>query len=237
MPFYRRRSGFRRRGGFRRPRAGYRRYRVYRRKFSRVGLARKQGTGRLRHYFKRSFTGTVNLQASIDNNPYLTGSQFTFQQLPNNSEFSSMFDNYKIHGIKFTWFRPAIANSASEMDHFVRLHTAIDYNDASTPSSINTLMEYDNYRVVALHDQYMTNGKYSRFWRPKIAKEIYRSTTTTAYEAQRPGFIDCNYLDVPHYGIKWALEVQDGQAPSPTQPADITFQYTITYYFSCGNTR
>lgn len=209
----------------------------YRKKFSRIStFARKQRQGRIRHYLKRSFTGTINLQAAIDANPHLVGSQFTLQQLPNYTEFTNLFDNYRIHAIKMTFFRPSVANSASEMDQLVRLHTAIDYDDAATPASINELMNYDNYQVIALRDQFMRNGKFSRFWRPRIVREVYRTAVSTAYEPARPKMLDCAYPDIPHYGIKWALEMQDAQPAAVTMPADMTLQYTITYYMSFGNT-
>lgn len=232
MAFFRsRRSG---------PRYGRRygkgRRKVYRKKFTRSGLARRQRTGRMRHYFKRSWTGTLTLDALISNNPYFVGSLFRLNQLPDYTEFKSLFDNYKIHAIKFTFFRPSIAQSSTEADQQVRLHTVYDYDDSSAPSTINELMQYDNYKVVTLKEQFMRNGKCTRFFKPRTLKEIYRGVASTGYQPQRSGVIDCQYDDVPHYGMKWALEMIDSNGAPVTMPADMTLQYTITYYMSFGKT-
>ena len=206
---------------------------MYRKKFTRSGVVRRQRTGRMRHYFKRSWLGSANVQTSITENPSFVGSLFRLNQVPDYTEFTNLFDNYKIHGIKMTFYRPSLSNSDA-LNTQVLLHTVYDYDDASAPSSVNQMVQYDNYKVVSLTNQFMKNGKVTRFFKPRTLTEVYRGPASTGYSPTTRGVFDTQYNDIPHYGLKWALEAIDSDGVPVTWPSDMTVRYQLTYYMSFG---
>lgn len=223
------------------------RARLYRRrKTSRMLKGRKRRINRNKlqrqiHKFKRTALIsqiTASKISGVQTN--IAGAyQFNLAQLPGVSEFSALFDQYKITGVKIS-FTPGTTQSVNNIldsnpgsssingsaMSFNRFHSAIDYDDSSTPSSEAQLMEYGS------HKSSPGNRTHSRFIRPKILQEVYRSALATSYRPISGQYIDMSTTDVPHYGLKVWCDAPD----SPTNCA-ITYNVYMTMYFTCKNTR
>lgn len=231
MAYYRRKR-FTRQTRFRRRRYGYR---PRKGKFTRAGVARRQRMGQLRHYFKRSVTYTIPLDTS-SSNPQFSASNFQLANLPSYTEFSALFDNYKIHAVKMDFFRPAIALGYG-IGPKLFLHTAVDYDDGNPPSNVTDLEQRPSYKVVDLGSIFSQKAKVTRYLKPKFLRMLYESGTTTGYQPSRAGIVDMADPTVPHYGLKWALQVIDEQGVSGTMPFAFALQISVTYYLSLGGVR
>ena len=236
------------------------RKRVYRRPgISRMPNANKVGI----HYFKRtvnavSDVGLVCLGAAsvsgsnrvdIVASAGLAGQTqygsmtyfFSIGSLPNVSEFTGLFDSYRIHKVVVkiipygtsadTSFPGAPNNSASQN---AILHYAIDHDDVGTPSSnesgIQTLQQYNSYKTRRL----VGGRPISIVIKPRYATPAYQTSTFSAYtEGNRRTWLDCAYSQIEHYGLKAVVETI---APNSTE-SRIPCRMETTYYMSFKGVR
>lgn len=190
----------------------YRRRKVARRPRRRIG--RRSGGKRTNlsgvglHYFKRRYV-VANITGSTSGAGVRTDAagamSFSLNALPNSSEFTSLFDQYKIMKVKLRFIPfgdnvnlpiSTMTGTSSLMSPGGPLITAIDYDDTTAPTSAADLLQYQASRVTPVPKPL------SMTIRPKFAAEIYRSGLATGYGA-RSGWLDTANADVPHYGIKY----------------------------------
>lgn len=173
------------------------------------------------HYFKRRcMLGAWNGN-SVD--PHINGAlSFKLNQIPNHTDFTSLFDQYRITGVKLTFYPVQDSSQVgSVFEGFMpQLIYVVDRDDNTTlaGNGSNTLMEYQSCQIRQLNrpvSVYIRN--------PSVAAEIYRSTTLTAY-SQQSRWLDCNYSDIPHYGLKFYF-----YSGSPVYQVRVY----ATFYISC----
>jgi len=151
--------------------------------------------------------------------------QFQLNQLPNYQEFTALFDAYRINCVVLrmtpmnTVFK---GNTDANNENTPTVYAAIDYNNADSPTSADEMKQYANVLVFPMYQS--RNFKI----RPRLAIPVYRPGATAAYIQQPKQWIDCNYADVPHYGLR--VWVEAGQARN-------AFRTTIecTYYMTFRN--
>lgn len=174
------------------------------------------------HHFKRTFIGSDTL--TISNAGGVTkGLYFAFQSLPNYTELTSLFDQYRINKIVLKYvpnFTGTDLNPSTSVVTLPNLHSVIDYDDANAPANLNELVQYSTYR--------MTRGNrvHIRKWTPAVSMDIGGVQSSGVKFKQ---WIDLADTNVPHYGIK--LYLDQGSANVGT------FIPYWTVYFSCKATR
>lgn len=205
------------------------RNKMYRRRVRRVRRAPQV------HTFSCT-TRLTDITASISNlgvqTNIATAYQFNLNQLPNTSEFTTLFDQYKIKSAKIT-FVPGGNNAlisplsgVSSSFGFGRFLSAIDYDDATAPSAETDLLQYQSLKI--------TNPMqtHTRTLSPKVLAAIYQSAIATSYESRNAPWIDVGNPAVPHYGLKvWV------NAPLSTVAASITYNVYLKLTFACKNVR
>lgn len=210
------------------------------RKRTKVMGGRKRTVNKIRrqvHVFKRSvYIGNITASVSALGvpTPVATAYSFALSQLPNVSDFTSLFDQYKLTGVKVT-LTPALsegiasplAGTASPLG-FSRVHSVIDYDDNTAPTSEDQLLEYGSHKSTA---PFQTH---SRYIKPKLLQEIYRSSLTTAYSPRANTYLDLTYTDVPHLGMKVWISAPNTNAGTAQS---ITYKVYQTMYFTCKNVR
>lgn len=209
------------------PRVVRRRPRVVRRR--RLNAIRRPGRslvinkmiGKKIHYFKRTayFSGFLAGSSTLD---VFSSIQFTLGQVPNVSEFTNLFDCYRINGVKVKLMPRANSSEIGTNQGMIKLFSAIDYDDATVPTAITELMQYENLKTTA------SNRDHSRYFKPKIAKTVFQTALASGY-SQGTGWLDCDNTSVPHYGLKLALQ----QLPAGAQ----SFDCQITYYLAFKQVR
>lgn len=115
------------------------------------------------HLFKRSFTSTVNIQKSANTTGCFA---FTLSQLPDYSEFTNLFDQYKVNGLKYEFIPRfnSIDQTAATGGEF---YSAIDRTDNDAPTTLNQMLEYQSIRKTPL------TRKHVRYFKPGVPTAIY----------------------------------------------------------------
>lgn len=153
--------------------------------------------------------------------------------VPGVAELSNLFDQVMVDNVvvKMSF----MADPASQPTLVVPgaasplLYHCIDYNDASVPANVAEVNQYGNVKSKILA---VTSGPIIRKIKPCFAQIIYVSPIgATSYRASR-GYIQ-NFNNVPHYGMKGAL-----QMPSASAGSNIVGWLTVdvAYTYNCKNT-
>lgn len=202
--YYRRRS-------YRKPRyqRSFRK-RNYRKKFNRRYRTSRRGQ---RLYLYKRFCDYGELTISNAVNTY-AAYNFSLSDLPNYTEFTSLYDMYKVNAVKIT-FIPQVTQSVSSgtvnnPNASSRFFSAIDYNDGTAPTSLDDLRQYQTCRMTPILRQHR------RFiMKPKILDSNGFSISPWMTTASATA----NY-----YGLKIAVEPMDSTSTT-------TMMYTIEAKF------
>ena len=186
--YYKRRYTPKRRRGYRRAvRNSGRSYRY----------KKKRATGQKIYYFKR-YTGALNggTVTVPFASPLLIAFNFSLNDLPNATEFTSLFDMYKIKAVKVKLI-PQLSESISaaginNVFYSQRMFSAIDYNDATAPSSIDDIRQYQTCKVTS---QLRPHTRI--IYKPKILDSSSYSLSP---------WISTSSPSVDYYGLKIAAE-------------------------------
>lgn len=169
------------------------------------------------HRFVRSqyYSGAVAGSTLLDT---FGGVYFRLVDVPNSSEFTSLFDQYRIDKVTIKFMPRANSSEVGTNQGMVKLFTAIDRDDITSPTSIAELLQNETCKVTP------STRIVSRTFKPMFAQEVYQSATSTGYGA-RTGWLDCSNTSIQHYGIKWGLQ----QLPAGAQTFDLHVKYHLSF--------
>jgi hypothetical protein len=111
------------------------------------------------------------------------------------SEYTSLFDQYKIEQIE-VWFEPQVSQSTA-ISNVGELFTCVDLDDANIPTTVGQVESKQNSLLTGGMD-----GHYHK-WRPHNAVAMYNGAFT-AYGNVLSQWIDAASPNVQHYGFKAA---------------------------------
>lgn len=171
------------------------------------------------HYFKRSLWLPAAIAQSAT--AVFGAITFTLNNLPNATEFTSLFDEYKIMNCKVHFMPRGNSSEVGTNNNTGKLFTLVDYDDDTAPASIDEMLQFPNCKTVS------SNRNHIRSLVPKHASLVYQSgippTVTPGYAA-RSGWLDCNNSSVPHYAVKYGL-----QATAGANIFDIKIDYVVAF--------
>jgi len=155
----------------------------------------------------------LNLSAGAGAIRYGSGSMFfTLDSLPDYTEFTTLFDTYRIEKvkIKFTPFfgtsLTGAAVSATSAQCTVLWHDIIDTDDKDVPTNSDTglsqLRQYKSYKTRSL----ASGRSFSRTLIPRSAQAVYSGAFTAYAQTPQKIWYDCNNADVQFYGYKFIVE-------------------------------
>ena len=168
---------------------------------------------------------------------YTFATFFALSMLPDYTDFTNLYDQYKICFAKLrirAWATSAATESgiSSAYSNVAALVSSIiDYDDATAPAATgppDDMRQYPSYKTHNLLGRPVT-----RVVRPHLAGAVYNGAFT-GYSNRKAAWIDCNSPHVQHYGLKYFITVQ---APLSTATSYIFFQPEVTLYFKCKNPR
>lgn len=143
-----------------------------------------------------------NLVLASGNNKIFFGYAFNLENLPNYSEFTSLFDVYRIKGItaKFRLVQPPEAqNTPATSQFYPDIYVTVDHDDANAPTAVDDVLQYGKCKRGILRP----NQWFTYRCHPTPAIQLYRSGTTTAYApAKNSMWLDLAYTNTPYYAIK-----------------------------------
>lgn len=137
----------------------------------------------------------------------LGGTSIYNDALPNSSEFSALFDQWKIKSVVFRLDCPANyasagANAAPIV--YPLVHYVLDYDDSQN-ATINDLVQYPQYQVHNFAKDGYTPMmiKFS----PKPLRDIAGAGISTGYGPMPTApWIRTADMSIPHYGLKLAFD-------------------------------
>lgn len=189
------------------------------------------------HTFKREyFAGTfsTNITATGTSNALAQSFAFRLSDLPNVTEYASLFDQYKFTGVRVKIMPKndnigGAANTTS-VGGFGQIITVLDWDDAVSPLSKDELLQYGSCKV-------SHPGRiHSRYFKPHMLNAVYRTGLTFAYNTMPCQWIDMSITDVPQYGLKLWIDGPT-QTASPNVAVTVPYDVYMTYYFKCKSTR
>lgn len=184
------------------------------------------------HNFKRTYQQVHPITLKAIPAPTHYTIAWTLGSLPNSSEFTTLFDQYRICGVKTKIiFNANSANfgSATNTYYIPNMLMVKDYDDATALTTMAQYQEYGNFKVFRIDYPKTT------YTRPKIAIATYGNSAFTSYSAPVGNpWVDCGSANVEYYGMKWTLDT----TASVTADIDLgEIQLYHTVYFQCKNTR
>jgi len=179
-----------------------RRYRKRTRKMNISRPSLRANTKGQVYAFKRFVDKKANIVGNDAVPAGISAVTFQLNDVTQATEFTSLFDQYKIGGIQYRWVvskDPMVATSKT----FPRLVTVHDYDD-NTPGNLNDLYQYPKMKEFWFTES--RNATPWAFLKPARQSVEYESPTNSAYRPTWKGFIDCASPATPHYAIKYAWE-------------------------------
>ena len=146
--------------------------------------------------FSRSYVyGTITGSTTVDQAGALS---FTLSALPGATEFTSLFDVYRIQQLHVDFVALTGGPYASP------LTTVIDYDDANAVASLNELLEYQTAMTTS------AGANVSRVLQPRASMAVYSGAFTSFATTPVGLWIDCASSTVQYYGIKYYLPALAG---------------------------
>lgn len=165
--------------------------------------------------------------------------EFKFTDIINNTEFSSLFDQFKITKVvmKFQMINnpDAIAselpggNTFNKVNWYPKLWYIRD-TDGGSSETLSSIKERQGAKYMVMRP----NKVHNIVVRPCVAVQTYKTLTTTGYGPKRMFLDMAGGTTVPHYGVKTVLDTL-GIDPNDTYPFKI--RYEAKYYFTCKDVR
>lgn len=162
-----------------------------------------------------------------NNNRYWFAGSFAFNMIQTLqwNQVNTLFDRYKINGIKIKVIPQNNVNDP--------------YNTSVLPV-MRMVYDYDDNGVPAVGDVWSRRGverrldkPFSVYLKPKTLGLIFTGTGQTPGNApQTAGFLDCANGQVPHFGIKFGIKDWVAQSAIVN---NLVLRFEITYYVTLKN--
>lgn len=141
--------------------------------------------------------------------------------LPNASEFSALFDQYRIDqvSLRLDWNSNTVA-TIDVASTPPLIYICADYDDGSD-ATVNAILQYPGCRT----HSFLTNGYTPLVFnlRPLPLKDVAGLGISTGYSPDTSrSFIRTAEMTIPHYGVKFAADIFGGSSSSVTGRLNIT---------------
>lgn len=189
MPIKRSKKVYRKRS-----KRSYRR-RSYRRKYSNGFLSVK------RFVIKTIIAGSDTLPGGT------AMTTFTLGDVPGNSEFSNLFEEFKLKKVSYRWVLtrdPAFATTTANRGNFARIMFTHDHNDQTVPANFAELQQYQRQREVWLNE----SRPHTRWFTLKTnTLDVgYTGVATSNYSANYKRWVSVADSGTPWYGLKYVYD-------------------------------
>jgi len=163
---------------------------------------------------------------------------FQLRDIPNVTEFTSLFDSYILTGVMLqfklidnpdsTYTVNTDAANANARNFYPTIWYVPDHDDNNNVP-LSQIKEFERVRHKVLYPNRETNI----MLRPTTLTKVYRTATTEGLAENRKRlWLDLAHTDIPHYGFK---SVIDFEGLSPINSFRI--KVNAKYYFVCKNVR
>lgn len=185
------------------------------------------------HRFKRTYEGTMDITdgAGIGNfagNGNNNGC-FMLEDLINYTEFTNLFQQYRIKGIKMT-FMPLgntsyIGNTSYSLP---QLGFVYDTDDANV---LTTRSDYQQYNTLK---EYRLDRPVRKWVVPKLSTSVYGGVTPAYSQMSNKKWITTATTDAQYYGCKWFV---DPIITGTGEQTLLKLRIICTYYIECRDVK
>lgn len=167
--------------------------------------SKKYGTKKYSRIYKKTlFPITYIKRKCLKYDLLLAGSgqitlNFALSDLPNSTDFTNLFDFYRICGVKLNFIFQANSNDtgATGALSLPVLHYIMDLDDSIGFANENQALEKEGIKTRRI------DKPFTYYMKPRVSNEIYNNGITTAYAlGNKKQWIDCNSSGVAHFGLK-----------------------------------
>lgn len=191
-----------------------RRKRVYKRTFKRKTRGR---TNKI-YSFKRTFESA---QIVCNASAGVTGAfSLALADVPGASDFTNLFDQYRICGVKINMVPVYDAALSSAINKFA-MFSVIDYNDYNT-ITMNQALEYQNVK------RSTSVSGHRRYFKPRIAIQQTDYSNNSFVASYKPPWISTDDTNIAHGYMKYVTDTNSGSAA-------FTWNVYITLYLQFRN--
>jgi len=171
------------------------------------------------HLFRRSYDG--GLVATAAGIPTFGAVVTSLSLLPDFTEFTALYDAYRIVQIRVTFY--PISNNV--LPSAARLYSVIDYDDGVLLPTTGAAEEYDSCQVSSVDNSVAIQ----RVYNPRIAQAVYSGAFTSFAQSLTGTWIDTASSTVQYYGLKWALD--------PSTAITNVYRIEVDCVIQCKNSR
>lgn len=208
--------------------------RMYKRKYRYMahGIWRSMNPNNNVYSFTRRMTGSSF--SAVGLSPHYVGYTPVFGNMPGYTEFTSLFDQFRLEKVRYTiaWQASTISVIEAYNNNFIGqpiLYYYVDLDDATTPTSINELREVQKCKVFYFSASRRTK---TITFTPTILQQLYKTSISTGYAPVKNVWVDvADAQTLQHFGLKYAVYVPGSNA------APLYFDVEIQFVFSCRNPR
>ncbi len=157
------------------------------------------------HYFKRHVDlGTITFStAGIVSN----GFSFQLDEIPNYTEFTTLFDLYKIEHVEVHMLPGTNSQNnqigvGGSVTYPPRIATVIDYNSSGAFASFNDARDFESAEV----HQAIRRDPIVRRLTPRFLTGVEEDGATIVTGGASRGWLNTARADVPHYGFRYVGE-------------------------------
>jgi len=119
---------------------------------------------------------------------------FNLAQLDDSTEFTNLFEKYRIKAIQFKMF-PMIQSNNPGQTYMPVLAYCRQTSSGVTPATLSNFMQQDNVKLTR------ANKPITIYLKPFVDTEVYKSSVSTGYSGKRGLWINTTDDTVPHYGV------------------------------------
>jgi len=169
--------------------------------------------------FRRTYSITI---LSANTGVTANGFSFSLSNLPNYTEFTSLYDQYRILQASVSFLPYANSSSSGSVTGSFPgiIASAIDYDDASLPGTTD-LQQYESYKRNPAFLEFVRTIK------PRVAIATYNGSTFTGYANQYAPWIDANSPNVPHYGLKTVIFNSTYTTSTPVYEVEVQLTFQV----------
>jgi len=164
-------------------------------------------------------------------NCYLNGTNVLGAPLNNFTEYTALFDAYRIRKVEIQMFYNSNSSSLGPGTSLPMISIANDYDDTAT-TSLASLQQYDSYRCIQFGNN--STGMVKHSLRPKFQTTVERTGGVDIGAVLQSGnpWIDCGVTTAQYCGLKGNY---DNMNISSASVGFITFY--VKYYVEFKNSR